>query len=367
MMFKRKSLFKIQLKVWRLYNRILSRKKKKILFDCPYDFHYYHIQPLIDNLRYDPAFALTVIRCDGFSQQQLHGVRYIDSNTLYSEIFAAYDIYFTTEFVPIPWWFSDVTAVFLLHGIGPKVSYFASEKLRAFDVVLAPGPYVELKQRPFLKEGAALYPAGLPATDRYFSQDTCSLPAYIKFEDEKPILLYAPSWSSDCQQSSIDLNILNALSHQEICNVIIRPHPNLLIPEMCGGIKWRETIEEITLENKRIVLHAGKETSVYEILGCVDTLLSDISSVVYEFLILDRPIILYLKKGVEEFFQSEEYVLETRKACHNIDDANELEGVLLNCLKNSDVLSSERKKMLAKSLHNPGKAVSEITKILNKI
>lgn len=363
----RKSLFRIQLEIWRLYNRVLSRKKKRILFDCQLDFHYYHIQPLLAFLRYDPAFELTVLKCEGFSHEELDGIRYIDSGTLLDESSAVYDIYFTTDFGSIPWWFSDVTTVFFLHGVGPKVSYFASDKLKNFDVILAPGPYVESKQIPFLKKGAVLYRAGLPVTDRYFLQETFSLPQYFKFDNAKPILLYAPSWSNDARQFSIDLDILNALSHQEVCNVIIRPHPNLLIPEKCHGIKWREIIDEIIVNNRRIALHAGRGTSIYDILGCTDILMGDISSMVYEFLVLDRPIILYLKKGVGEFYQSEEFVLETEKACHNLDNADELETMLLNCLRNKESLSAERKKMLAKSLHNPGKAVPEIIKILNEI
>jgi hypothetical protein len=363
----RKSVFKIHLEIWRLYNRVLSRKKKKILFDCQLDFHYYHIQPLLEFLRHDPAFMLTVLKCDGFSHQELQGIRYIDADILLNESWAVYDIYFTTDFGTIPWWFIDVTTMFFLHGVGPKVSYFASEKLKDFDVVLAPGPYVESKQIPFLKEGGVLYRAGLPVTDHYFLQETFSLPPYLKFDNPKPVLLYAPSWSNDYRQFSIDLDILGALSRQEVCNVIIRPHPNLLIPEKCNGIDWREIIAEIMLTNKRIALHAGSGTSIYDILGCTDILLGDISSIVYEFLVFDRPIILYLKNGVGDFYQSGDFILETKRACYNMEDADELEIVLLDCLGNKESLSAERKTMLAKSLHNPGRAVPEIIKILNEL
>jgi hypothetical protein len=367
MMSIRKFLFKILLEIWRSYNRILSREKKKVLFDCQLDFHYYHIQPLLDFLRFDSAFILTVLKCEGFSHQELEGVRYIDADILLDEPWAVYDIYFTTEFGNIPWWFADVTTVFFLHGVGPKVSYFATDKLKDFDVILAPGPYVESKQIPFLKEGAVLYRAGLPVTDCYFSQKTFSLPQYLKFDNGKPLLLYAPSWSKDHLQFSIDFEILRALSDQEICNVIIRPHPNLLVPEKCNGINWREIIDEIMLNNKRIALHAGRGASIYDILGCTDILLGDISSIVYEFLVFDRPIILYLKSGVGEFYRSEDFILETKEACYNLENAGTLETVLLDCLRDKGALSAQRKTMLAKSLHNPGKAVPEIVKILHKI
>ncbi|PTQ79165.1 CDP-glycerol glycerophosphotransferase (TagB/SpsB family) [Nitrosospira multiformis] len=367
MISKRRMLFALQLKLWHSYNRIARRKKKKILFDCPYDFHYSHLQPLIESLSRHSEFDITVVKTDDFSQTKLEGVKYIDTDTLQQEIFAVYDIYFTTEFDILPWWFTGVTRIFFLHGVGPKVSYFASEKLRVFDVVLAPGPYVESKQRAFLKKDAVLYPAGLPVTDRYFLPGEQSLPAYIKFEEKKNIILYAPSWSSNPGQVSIDLDILHALSSQTTCNVIIRPHPNLLVPELCAGIKWKEVIEEILSKNRRIFLHAGRGTSVYEVLGCVDILLGDISSVVYEFLALDRPIILYLKEGVDEFYQSEEFVLETRLACYNINDPATLPATVLRCLQNKNSLSAERKKMMARSLYNPGRAIPQIIKILTEL
>jgi CDP-glycerol glycerophosphotransferase (TagB/SpsB family) len=318
-------------------------------------------------MRCDPAFILTVLKGEDFSHRELQGVRYIDANILLNEVWAVYDIYFTTEFGTIPWWFTDVTTVFFLHGVGPKVSYFATDKLKDFDVVLAPGPYVESKQIPFLKEGAVLYRAGLPVTDCYFLQETFSLPQYLNFNNGKPVLLYAPSWSKDHLQLSIDFKILNALSHQEVCNVIIRPHPNLLAPEKCNGINWREIIAEIMLNNKRIALHAGRGTSIYDVLGCTDILLGDISSIVYEFLVLDRPIILYLKSGVGEFYQSEDFIFETKKACYNIENADKLEAVLLECLSNKEALSAERKTILGKSLHNPGKAIPEIVKLLHEL
>lgn len=367
MISKRRALFALQLKIRRLYNRISMQKKKKILFDCPYDFHYSHLQPLIEVLRRYPEFDLTVVKTEDFSQAQLDGVRYVDADTLQRETFTVYDIHFTTDFGVFRWWFCGVTRIFFLHGVGPKVSYFASEKLRVFDVVLVPGPYVESKQRVFLKKDAVLYPAGLPVTDRYFFENEHSLPDYIKFEEKKPILLYAPSWSSDPCQVSIDLDILHALSSQIICNVIIRPHPNLLVPEMCAGIRWKEIIEEIAFKNRRIFLHAGRGTSVYEILGCADILLGDISSVVYEYLALDRPIILYLKKGVEEFYQSEEFVLETRRASRNINDPAMLSDTISKCLQDKNSLSAERRKMLAQSLYNPGRAIPQIIKVLAKL
>lgn len=310
---------------------------------------------------------LTVLKCEGFSHQELEGVRYIDPHILLGEAWAVYDIYFTTDFGTIPWWFIDVTTVFFLHGVGPKVSYFATDKLKDFDVILAPGPYVESKQRPFLKEGAVLYRAGLPVTDCYFSEKKFSLPQSLKFDNSKPVLLYAPSWSKDYRQFSIDFDILDALAAQEICNVIIRPHPNLLVPEKCNGIDWRKIIDNIMLSNKRIALHAGRGTSIYDILGCTDILLGDISSIVYEFLVFDRPIILYLKSGVGGFYQSEDFIQETKEACYNIENPNELEPVLLDCLRDKEALSAQRKTMLAKSLHNPGKAIPEIVKILHEI
>lgn len=113
---------------------------------------------------------------------------------------------------------------------------------------------------------------------------------------DKKIILYAPTWRDDKYHTNgeykftTDLNIERVLSEiGEDYFLIIKPH--YLV------------VDKIEIENKKIanrVLIANIEQDIQELYLISDILITDYSSVMFDYSILKRPIIFYLS-DIEEY------------------------------------------------------------------
>ena len=161
----------------------------------------------------------------------------------------------------------------------------------------------------------------------------------------------------------MDSEIITALCEQNICNIIFRPHPNLFRPEKCDGFDWHAEIESLSKGTENFVIYSGKGTSLYDILGCVDFLVSDISSALYEFLVFNKPAILYVKKNVGSYYDCSKYLELTKKCCHILTCAEDFCSVLTDCASSPGLFSKQREKLLRESLYFPGKSVEAMLNV----
>jgi hypothetical protein len=333
----------------------LSRGQYRILVACPGEFQFFHLRPLILELASDRRFNIKIVEYETHKVKPIANTQIIHKRHLKRLMPHPIDMFLTTDFINPPGWFASTKTAFFLHGIGPKVSYFASPKLQDFDVVLAPSPFVEKKQRPFIKLGGQLVAAGLPALDEFFNAETSNDGGAAEQKD-RPILLYAPSWSGDPAQITADRDIIEALVEQDVCDCIIRPHPLIMMVDTKENLELKAALLEAPQRNPAITLHAGTGTSIYDVLSQADLLMSDISSVLYEFLIFDRPILLYLKDTVAGFYEAEDIIEQTRKASFEVSGASSLRATLTEAIANKDIHASERRALLKTMLYNPGNA-----------
>ncbi|MBU2994071.1 CDP-glycerol glycerophosphotransferase family protein [Octadecabacter sp. 1_MG-2023] len=342
-----------------------AKSPYRLLVACPNDFHFFHLRPLIEKLAADPAFKIQLIAFEGAHIDPVEGVEIVHKKDLKKHILKPVDMFLTTEFIDPPSWFATTKLVFFLHGIGPKVSYFASPKLAKFDVILAPSPFVADHQRPFLKPGAQIVSTGLPALDVFVRDDKATVePSHEK--KGRPVLLYAPSWSADPEQISADRAIIQAIIAQDVCDCIIRPHPLLMSSGRQGNPKIKQLLDEAEATNPAIRIHSGPGTSIYDVLPQADILMSDISSVLYEFLIFDRPILLYLKDGVAGFYDAEDIIEKTRRASFEVSDPGSFHDALMKSIAQPTAHALERCQLLDVMLYNPGNATTAIVSLIEK-
>lgn len=359
----RTALSKISRAVRRARIPFLKLPRNRIIFLCPADFHYYHILTVVNQLAKDKNFEITIVKWDTFEEKRIDNVRYIEKKTFDRECLRTYDIFCTTEFGRNPpWWVTGMIKVYFLHGVGPKASYFASDSLSYYDVLFTPGPYVKKRQLPFVNQSCQFFDIGLPITDSLITagknaSSTSGLPE----------LLYAPSWSSSKEYISIDEKILVEIGALKGWKVVIRPHPNLLIPSRCNGVDWGKRLKSLQQDNNHVTVHAGEGTSIYDILETADVLLTDISSVLFEFLILDRPIIFYAKEGIETFYDFQDLSDQMSDACKTIYSPDTLAAILEEEHCRPEARSAQREKLLAQTIYNPGKASEKMLSAFHQL
>jgi len=339
--------------------------RKHIVFEACEKFHYFHMQPIIEKIIEDGRYQISIVKWSDFDKQDaLPGVNYLSFNEFWHDWFTLYDILITTELERRPGWFQDGTAICMFHGAGPKMSYIKNPEINAYDVVFSVGPMTYKVQQAFVNKSVSVEKIGLPIIDGLLSGDPASLPETIRLDNSKPTLLYAPSWSTNPDLISMNNAILDTLSSLHNYNVIIRPHPLLLIPEKCNNFDWNPKINELRASGVQISY--AKDHSIYEIMAHIDVLLGDISSVTYEYLVFDKPVVLYMKEGVLAAFDAEEFAAPLLDATTRLNAPEDLNSVLNALNDESDQRSGARRKLRDDTFYNVGSATACAVKTIEK-
>jgi CDP-ribitol ribitolphosphotransferase len=134
-------------------------------------------------------------------------------------------------------------------------------------------------------------PTGIPRTDIFFNEEfkkqkKASLLSKYPFLENKKVILYAPTFRGSGQQSAyfpfdqLELEKIND-SLKEECIFIVKMHPFV-----------REEIK-IPTEYSNTIFDFTNQEQINDLLFITDILVTDYSSVCFEFSLLNKPIIFY--------------------------------------------------------------------------
>jgi CDP-glycerol glycerophosphotransferase (TagB/SpsB family) len=117
----------------------------------------------------------------------------------------------------------------------------------------------------------------------------------LGLDPSKKTILYAPSWEEGLSFRSFGIEMTRILIQNENINIIIKPHPCLLVSPVddnyifyTGGINWRENFRQFANNTNFAFIDSY---IIDELLIAADIMISDISSVALEFLVLGKPVI----------------------------------------------------------------------------
>lgn len=222
-------------------------------------------------------------------------------------------IEFKPDFVIAPGNFVDFRIpglkVQLFHGLGiEKESHF---KIRPyFDIYFTSGPYVTQRYKRLQRshKNFIIRETGWTKIDYILSYPKKDLKAIFNIPENKKIILYAPTFSPKMQSAYDLLPII----------------PDIIRKDEFWLIKFHELMENRTIRifknyiTKNCQIIDNPDITPY--LHAADVLISDTSSVVYEFMILDKPVITF--KTISRFDKG-----------INIQEPSELRESIDRCLK----------------------------------
>lgn len=341
--------------------------KPHIIFDPSRAFHFYHLLPIIEILVKDNRVNITIIKDDDFDESNfnLNNVKFISFDKLWHDWFGIYDVFITTDYERSPGWAGVLTTICMFHGAGPKISYIRDLRINDYDMIFTPGPSTGSVAENYVNDNVKIVPIGLPVLDKLCIPVQFDLPKSVSFDAKKPILLYAPSWSSNVSLVSMDDLILEALKNLDDYNIIIRPHPLLFKPELCGGIDWEKKL--LSIESDQIKISYPMKHSAYDLMPFVDVLMGDMSSIVYEFLVINKPIIIYMKDEILGNYDADHFIEPLNHATSRLNSPTELNEILRNIEKISIEKHEGRKKLMDQTFYNVGTASKNAVENLYKI
>ncbi len=151
-----------------------------------------------------------------------------------------------------------------------------------FDIYCTQGPssttyFKELeKKKGFFK----VYETGWTKADTYFSEEIQRKPT-----NERPVILYPPTFTRNVCSAPHLVKVIENLAKTRPWDWIITFHPKLTDPEIISNYK------RIARENDNVTFFEG--VNKMPLLQKADVMLCDSSSIILEFMFLDKPVVTF--------------------------------------------------------------------------
>lgn len=189
-------------------------------------------------------------------------------------------------------------------------------------------------------------------------------------------VLYAPSWDEGLSLRTFGEDVINYILEIQNINLIVKLHPISYCPAdgpnylfYTGGIDWVKSFSKYdTYPNFRHV----PSNNIDPLLTAADVMVTDLSSVALEYIMLDKPVIYIdcpeffektLKKTYSnfgdttaEFVKNDPKANAGRHVGYVIPGPEKLPEAITKCLDNPGELSGKRKEFAGQLSYNPGNA-----------
>jgi CDP-glycerol glycerophosphotransferase (TagB/SpsB family) len=257
---------------------------------------------------------------------------------------------------------ADVVSVNVWHGMPIKKIGLLLDGDEGISsrFALATSPFwAEIMQRAMAPHGRVL-PLGLPRNDRLFAGRApffakAGLPGFRK------LVVWLPTYRKSArglpradgidagnvfEMPDADPEKLNGFLASRDTLLLVKPHP-MAAHQAVGGLSHLMIVDDAWLASRRV--------SLYQMLGAADVLVSDVSSAVIDFLLLDRPVI-HAFADLDAYRQSRGFTVEPVErlfAGPVVTTQEELVEVLCGALAGDDPCADQRRDLMKLShTHN---------------
>ena len=343
----------------------LTRRRLRVLFEAASPMSLAVFQPVFDRLVRDPRLEFWFTTCDPrwtaeaiFHRVKEHGHLVTPAEVRWSK----FDAYINTDFWNTTWPARRSRRIHLFHGVAGKYGLDAPTSIApvvsTFDRLMFPN---RDRLRRYAEAGlvdpdsprAALI--GYPKVDCLVdgSLDRAAIQRELAVDPSRPTVLYAPTWSPYSSVARMGDRVVKALSAVGV-NVIVKLHDRSLEPNRGGSsVDWRARL--ISNVGGRIHVADGANASPYML--AADLLITDHSSVGFEFMLLDRPIlVLDCPELIEGARINPEKVDLLRSAADVLSSPDAIAPAVENALLNPVSHSSRRRAIAEELFYCPGGA-----------
>jgi hypothetical protein len=168
--------------------------------------------------------------------------------------------------------------------------------------------------------------------------------------------IYAPTWSPASSLHTAGERIIANLAASG-WNVIVKPHARSFDPDpqYSGGIDWQSRLRSAERPG-RVVLSTDADAS--PLLAASDLMVTDHSTIGFEFCLLDRPLIVFDAPGLAGLARiNPERIALLRSAAHVVVRAPaDIAAAATEAIRRPGARSAERRAVAASLFHRPGTA-----------
>ena len=209
---------------------------------------------------------------------------------------------------------------------------------------------------------------GYPKLDRLASGtiDGAAVRRSLKLDASRKTVLYAPTYSPASSLHQAGEALIRAAA-AEGWNVIVKLHDRSLDPDprYSGGVDWRARMRQLE-ETGRIAYVECADSS--PLLAAADAMITDHSSVGFEYLVLDRPLIVFDAPGLIESARiNPDKITLLRSAARVVPDVTALVAALQAAALTPGAQSRERRRVAGEMFHDPGRATERAVSLIGEL
>ncbi len=369
---------------------LLSRKnsRRKIAFQA-YSTHLAQFyQPIISDLSKEPdQFEITFIvlphphfsfgsiwKLKEFANSKLHLPR--ENIKFYWEtLWDEFDLMICTDvYAKFP--LRRTKRWLLKHGPGVVSRIIRSSGLHSktifnFDRILLTGEYDFQMIKAHCDDEAILLklmPIGFPFLDRLESPQMTKESYFRKLslDMNRKTVLVAPSWRG------LRFSAMDATYFQEIIpilrsfdlNIVIKLHQSSFGDIMADGVDWQKELENLSRDSD---IHIDYDIDDVPALKHSDILITTTSSSrTYNFMLLDKPVILYPDVDDAGDPLDKERVELMRQGAFGAMSPSDIRAILRRLPEEDPLMSRERCRVARQCFANPGKATEAVVRLIKK-
>jgi hypothetical protein len=237
-------------------------------------------------------------------------------------------------------------AIYFGHGIGPKMNYQITSDIEKFDYIFSPCKYFYdefCKALPLNK----VVSVGLPILDEKVG------------EPIRKIILYAPSWCNNDHYISDIKEIVKKLGKLDEYRIIVSLHPNLIRGSLVS-------FDDMRLEGAACeYLHETEFKDSFETLKVASVVVGDISSIIFEALAFNIPIVFDGNTAIYEYCQSTSVLSRVQECFYGMNDISNNRKV--DIVTSEDYKKLQRQCFASEYLLNQGRATDVFVEELEAV
>ncbi|MCB9503062.1 MAG: CDP-glycerol glycerophosphotransferase family protein [Deferribacteres bacterium] len=276
----------------------------KVLFDLKKEYYFNSLYPLYRELAKDPNYDLWINI--GKDQKRFLGIFLISEKSriaarLEQEGYkltddtSGFDLVVCGDALKNPEKYGDVVRVHLDHGVGIKtlrIRNIVRQQDFRYNVFLEGQYWFDYIKSLNWEDKADFHITGIPKLDPFFWNgfyDNAALKKQMHLHPEKKTVLFAPSYRPSCI-TYIKERVVELIPKY---NLIIKLHPYSWAGKYAPHSQHR-FYEKLAAKHDELFLIPKDDYDIYPYLNLADTLISDTSSVINEFLVLGKHGIIYV-------------------------------------------------------------------------
>jgi hypothetical protein len=348
------------------------------MFDAASPMSFAIFAPVYERLSRDPRVELWFTALgEVWKPDEIFSAAGITANVVDSATAAwmKMDAYVNADFWDMTWLHRRTRRIHMFHGVAGKYGLDApvdlAPTIAAFDCLMFANPdrqrrYVEAGLVPDEAPKASL--VGYPKVDCLVdgSLEREAVARGLGFDPGVPIVIYAPTWSPYSSLNTMGEEIVDRLAAEGL-QVIVKLHDRSYDRRErgSGGVDWAARLSRYdTNPRVRVV----READGSPFLVGSDAMVSDHSSIAFEYMLLDRPLVVIERPAlIERAGINPEKVHRLRAAADVAPDAGRAVAAVMQGLRAPGRLSVERRRTAADLFYRPGTATDRAVALIYQL